>query len=147
MDNVFRYVEKCLYKYPLNVNRLGVLKEDLRLLRINGDVKAQQYEQPCTGTFYSPVEEHLIKIQGMEQKIKQLEKTTAPITALMKNIADNQKFKRNQEYRILLEMFYFGGASISEIAGELHVSNSTLLRRRRALIKKTASYLGLELSR
>ena len=37
---IFKFTEKCLYNYKANLSRIGVLEEDLRVLRAGSDVHA-----------------------------------------------------------------------------------------------------------
>ena len=146
-DEIFRYTEKCLYNYHENLARLDVLKEDLRVLRCSSDVKAQSYQLTFffTGEHSDPVARYVEKIERLEAQIKRLQRSTAPITKLiedLKNLSNNVN-SRIKEYEKVLELFYFGGVSLSEIAAELHRSRRTISARRHSLVMKAAGYLGL----
>ena len=141
-NDMFRFIEKCLYNYPSNLARIEVLSEDLRVLRAYGDVHSPlpQLFFNASNAYTDPVSSHVDKVQRLEAQIRRLERITAPITKLLKNIDTFSQFAINQEYKQLLELFYFGGASLSEIACELHMSRSTLFRRRRGLVRKVSEY-------
>lgn len=143
--NEFRYVEKCLFNYFSNVEQLKILKADLRVLRSAYDFQSKSYTtEKISSQPSSPVEKYLDKIQACENKIKNLECMTSGITIFINVLNMRKNFKRNKEYKKLLKLFYFGGASLSEIALLLHISRSTLFRRRRELVKEISNYLRME---
>ena len=141
----FRLAEKCLYDYHANLKRLEILLEDLKILRINGDVHAQNY-QAAFGShseISDPVLKHVEKIQSLENQIKRLQHNTVPITALISDIEKIRHSRKNEEYRQILLMFYFSDYSLSEVADKLHVSIKTIFRRRRSLVFRVIGYLGI----
>ena len=144
--NVYRYVEKCLYSYPVNKARLKVLTEDLRVLRTGSDVHAQQYDK-ITGQGYivfDPVASYVERIDKLESQIRYIERVTTPITQLIQEL-NNPKIKSNSKYsdfRIILDLYYFSGNPIDIVAQEIHCSRTTLFNKRIALVKMAVGYLG-----
>lgn len=140
----FRLAEKCLYDYHSNLKRIEILLEDLRALRASGDVHGQSYQNSGNHSEISdPVARHVEKIQSLENQIKRLQRSTAPITKLIDDLDKIKRARLSEDYRQILKMFYFGNYSLCEVADELHVSIWTILRRRRSLVFKTIGYLGI----
>ena len=82
------------------------------------------------------------KIESLENQIKRLRRNTAPITELINDMSTAKEGTKNYDYKMLIELFYFGGLLLSEIADELHKSRRTLSQRRQSLVLKAAGYLG-----
>ena len=146
-NEIFRYAEKCLYEYHSNLARLEILREDLRVLRASFDFQSKSYQStgtPC-GTASDPVANHVIKIQELEAQIKRLERNTEPITKLIESIntMELKKYSKGNEYKKILELFYFSEFSLSEVASKLKKSRQTISKRRQALVHKAVGYLGL----
>lgn len=144
--NEFRYIEKCLFNYPLNMAQLKILQADLTVLKASYDFQSRSYLTNKTSSTppSSPVEKHLEKIQVCENKIKKLECMTEGVTIFINELRARKNFQRNREYKKLLDLFYFGGASLAEIAKNLKMSRATIFRRRREIVGKVASYLRME---
>ena len=140
----FRLAEKCLYDYHSNLKRIEILLEDLRALRASGDVHGQSYQNSGTHSEISdPVARHVEKIQSLENQIKRLQHNTVPITHLIDDLRKFRQSKMIKDFRQILELFYFGGCTLSETADELHLSTKTISRRRRSLIFRAIGYLGI----
>ena len=106
----FRLAEKCLYDYPKNLKRIEILTEDLKILKLNGDVHAQTYQTFGSHSEISdPVAKHYAKIEALENQIKRLQRNTAPITRLLVDLQRFRQSKRIKDYQQILELFYFGG--------------------------------------
>ena len=148
-NNIFRLTEKLLFRYKSNLARLDILKEDLRVFKANGDVKAQAYQLYSNfgGIPSDPVAAHVEKIISLENQIKNLERDTIPITRFVndvyKSAAIASKFSPTRDFQALLDLFYFGGFTLSEVAESVKKSRRTLCSRRKSLVLKAADYLGL----
>lgn len=146
-NEIFRYAEKCLYEYHSNLARLEVLREDLRVLRASFDFQSKNYQSAIAhyGSVSDPVANHVIKIQELEAQIKRLERNTEPITKLIESIntMELKKYSKGNEYKKILELFYFSEFSLSEVASKLKKSRQTISKRRQALVHKAVGYLGL----
>ena len=140
--NIYKYAEKCLYDYPMNLSRLKVLHEDLRVLRAGSDVHAQ------TGQIYivfDPVSSYVEKLDRLESQIKRIERNTTPITTLHNDLTQSSKSGSNRkaDYLKILDLYYFDGSSLDFVVQALHCSRSTLFYKRRELVRLTIGYLGL----
>ena len=129
-DNMnFRLAEKCLYDYPKNLKRIEILIDDLEILRMNGDVHAQNYQAFGSHSEISdPVAKHYAKIEALENQIKRLQRNTAPITRLLDDLQRSRQSKMIKDYQQILELFYFHRSSIPQIA-QIHklFMNSSLI--------------------
>ena len=147
-DNIFRLTEKLLFSYHDNLARLETLREDLRVLRAGGDVHAQTYQLTFNfgNTPSDPVAAHTEKIISLENKIKSLERNTAPITRLVQEInkiaANASEYSPVKDLKTLLDSYYFGGYTLYDIAEDSGRSRRTLSTRRKKLVMKAADYLG-----
>ena len=137
-NDMFRFIEKCLYNYPSNLARIEVLTEDLRVLRAYGDVHSPlpQLFFNASNAYTDPVSSHVDKVQRLEAQIRRLERITSPITKLIEDM-------ERPEQKEILEQFYFSGVPLCEVAESLHLSKRTLSRRRKFLVLKALEYLGL----
>ena len=145
-DN-FRYAEKCLYNYKKNLACLDVLKEDLRVERACTDVHAQNYQYSFgfTGDPSNPLQNRIIKIENIEERIKILERCTKPITQLITdlNAPENLEGSENKILLDILKYMYLGKNFPDAIIQELHITRRTFARRRRDLIYMVIDYLVL----
>ena len=146
-SEIFKFTEKCLYHYKDNLARLNVLNDDLKILRAGSDVHVQTYQLTFnfSGMPSDPVASYVEKIQSLESQIKRLERRTAPITRLIKDLASVRSSKNNffADCRAVLELFYFQRLTLLDVAAELGKSRRTISSRREALVKKAAGYLGV----
>ncbi len=144
--NMFKYAEKCLYEYKRNIACLEILREDLRTENNATDVQAQTYDAPLnfTGNPSNPVQSRIIRIERLEERIKQLERYTQPVTQLISDL--NAPYVREgspkAELYSLMELYYFGQNSTAIILAELHISRQSLFNRRRELVKMLMGYMG-----
>ena len=145
-DN-FRYAEKCLYGYKQNMACLKVLREDLRVIETGTDVHVQNYQYTFsfTGEPSNPVEARVVKMESLKKRIKDLERCTAPITDMIETLTSKDVLNgsNNAALMEILRLMYFGGNTPEAIMNELNIAKRTFSRRRRALVSKTISYLGL----
>jgi len=147
-NDIFRLTEKLLFSYHENLARLDVLREDLRVLRASGDVHAQNYQSTFgfSSTPSDPVAAHVEKIISLENQIKRLERNTDPISRLVSDInksaATAPKHSQLKDFQALLELFYFGGYTLYDVAETINKSRRTLSSRRSLLVMKAAGYLG-----
>ena len=143
----FRYAEKCLYDYKRNVAGLRVLREDLRVVRAGLDVHAQNYQCTLdfTGAVSNPVHSRLVKIESIEERIRQLERYTRPIGQLIEDITAPEvlKYSENKNLMEILRLMYFGKNPPDSVMEELKLGRRTFYRQRRELVNITISYLAL----
>lgn len=143
----FRYAEKCLYGYKPNIACLKVLREDLRVAEAGTDVHAQNYQYTFgfTGEPSNPVESRQIKIETLKERIRMLERKTAPITALINDLTSPNVLNGSSNAAMMdvLRLMYFGGNTPDVIIEELNIARRTFFRIRRMLVYTTAAYLAL----
>ena len=110
-------------------------------------VHAQNYQLTFnfSGEPSDPVHARFMKIEGLKNRIKQLERWTSPITQLIKdlNAPENLEDSENAFMLDILKLIYFGKNKPKVICDELKLSEQTFFRRRRQLVLTAASYLGL----
>ena len=143
----FRYAEKCLYDYKQNMACLKVLREDLRVEEAGTDVHVQNYQMMLafTGDPSNPPESRVVKIEGLQSRIKMLERWTTPITELINNLTSPDVLNGSNKTMMMdiLRLMYFGGNPPDVIIEELNIARRTFARRRRELVYTTIAYLGL----
>lgn len=146
VEEYYRYAEKCLYDYPKNLACLEVLREDLRVEKAGIDVHAQNYQYTLdfTGDPSDPVHERMVRIETIEEKIRILERFTQPITRLIQDLTASyiREGSAKAEMYSLMEMYYFGQNSITEVMSELHMSRRNMYYRRQELVKMAMGYMG-----
>ena len=145
-DN-FRYAEKCLYEYKRNVAGLRVLREDLRSANACLDVRAQNYQYTFsfTGEVSNPVQSRLVKIEGIEERIRKLERITKPITQLIDDLTAPEvlEYSNNKGLMDIMKLLYFGKNPPESVIEELKIAKRTFYRQRRELVNMAVSYLAL----
>ena len=143
----FRYAEKCLYEYKRNIAGLKVLRDDLRVLEAGTDVHAQNYQYSFgfTGDPSNPVEARQMKIDKLHERIQRLERYTAPITELIKDLSSPDALNGSNNTALLevLRLVYFGGNTFDAVSSELKITRRTLFRIRRQLVCVVIGYLAL----
>ena len=105
----FRFAERCLYNYQLNLSKIETLRERLESLR-GSVVKAQSYEPAFSGGEVSrPVEARAVKICDLEDQIAYCERCTAPITRLIADLEEEYDLDAspNRNLLTLLRLRYF----------------------------------------
>ena len=138
--NLFRYTEKCLYDYPHNCTRMEMLKINVALLRIRGDVNAQSYDcVASSGGFSDPVFAYTVKVDSLEHKIAHLERITVPVKKLITDLEQRQT-RKNLILLKILELYYFKGVSVEVVMQEIHLSRSVFFERKYTLVKKAMRY-------
>lgn len=146
--DAFRFTEKCLYDYKANLACIQALKEDLRVEEEDGgSVHAQNYQLTFgfSGEPSDPVHDRIVKLEGLRERIKMLERWTKPITQLLKDL-DAPENLDDSDNKIMLEIFkfmYIGKNKIKTVADELNLSDRVFARLRRKLVYTAASYLGV----
>lgn len=146
--DAFRFTEKCLYDYKANLACIQVLKEDLKIEEEEGSsVHAQNYQLTFgfSGEPSDPVHDRIVKLEGLRERIKMLERWTKPITQLLKDL-DAPENLDDSDNKIMLEIFkfmYIGKNKIKTVADELNLSDRVFARLRRKLVYTAASYLGV----
>ena len=145
--NKFRHTEKCLYEYKRNLSAINVLREDLRVERAGTDVHVQNYQLSFSfsGEPSNPVEARQIKIDGLEERIKKLERYTQPITQLIAdlNAPENLKHSENKMLLDILKLLYFGKNTVEDVLYEMSIGRRTFTRKRRQLVLMALGYLAL----
>ena len=137
-----------MYNYAENVKRYELLDDALRRADMAGDVHAQSYQLSFNFSEPSdPVAAHTDKIISLETQIKRLERSTKPITRLIREVdksaGEASEFSAVKDFQALLNFYYFGGCTLYDIADITKKSRRTLSSRRRKLVLKAADYLGL----
>ena len=147
LDGKFRYAEKCLYEYKRNQAGLKVLREDLRVAQAGLDVHAQNYQYMFnfTGEVSNPVQTRLVKIEGIEERIRYLERHTKPIAQLIEDLTAPEvlKYSENNALMDILRLMYFGKNPPEAVIEELKIGKRTFYRQRRELVNMTISYMAL----
>ena len=145
--NNFRFAEKCLYEYKRNLSAINILREDLRVANAQNSVHVQNYQLSFGfgGEPSNPVEERVIKIEKIKERIQKLERCTNPITQLIAdlNTPENLKYSDNKTLFNILKLLYFGKNTVDDIVDELHLGRRTFARKRRELVFMACGYLAL----
>ena len=144
--NDFRYAEKCLYEYKRNLAGLKVLREDLRVAQAGLDVHAQNYQYTFnfTGEVSDPVQSRLMKIEGLEERIRKLERVVNPIKQLIEDLTAPEvlEYSENKYLMDILRLMYFGKNPPDAIMNELNIARTTFFKQRRELVNMAISYLA-----
>jgi len=111
------------------------------------DVHVQNYQLSFSfsGEPSNPVEARQIKIDGLEERIKKLERYTQPITQLIAdlNAPENLKHSENKMLLDILKLLYFGKNTVEDVLYEMSIGRRTFTRKRRQLVLMALGYLAL----
>ena len=144
--DMFKFTEKCLYDYKMNMAGLEILRSDLQLERSGSDVHAQNYQAIYSsgGTPSKPVETRMQRIEHLEEQIRRLERQVEPITRLMEDLKASYVHEGSMKADLLplMELFYFGQNTLPFVLSELHISKPILYKRRCALVRMLMGYMG-----
>ena len=133
-----------MYEYVSNKARLNILLEDLKDLRIRGDVKVQTYENTTGGNnISSPVLEYIQHVELLECEVKRLQRIINPLTHMYEDLKKAPNESLHRENLIILEEYYFSGIPEQEILNLHKWSHSTFYRKRASLVRTSIKYLGL----
>ena len=142
----YRYTEKCLYDYHRNLACLEILREDLRVERAGTDVHAQSYQNTLdfSGNPSDPVEARMMRIEKLEERIRFLERLTQPLTRLIEDLTAPYIHEGSvkAEMYSLMELYYFGQNSITEVMCKLNLSRKSMYIKRQELVKMAMGYMG-----
>ena len=136
-DKTYRFIERCLYNYPSNVNRQTNLKARLKTLM---SVRGHNYEAHTANGTSDPVNETVNKRLETERKIKHLDSYIQPVKKLYECLKRDRR-KTNQMLSIL-KLKYFRQDKAHEIQKKLHISSSTYWRRTRELVMTAKEYFN-----
>ena len=142
----FRYVERCLYKYPENCIRLNTLRNALEELRASTSARGQGYEPIMGGGGPGdPVAMRVARIADIEGEIAGLEAITAPIAQIHRELGSEYILADSPKYgmRKILDLCYFGGNSGAQVAQILNTSERNVYKMRCRLVDMVIRCLGL----
>ena len=130
-----------------NMACLEILRGDLQVQKAGNDVHAQNYQnQFCfSGEPSSPVHSYFVSIETLEERIKYLERWTAPISKMIADLNNPYTLSssKNTDLLQILNFMYFGDNSPHEVMIELNITKRTFFRRRYELVCIAIDYLGL----
>lgn len=142
----YRYTEKCLYDYHRNLACLEILRGDLHVEKAGTDVHAQSYQYTLElgGDPSDPVQARVMRIEKLEERIRILERFTQPITRLIQDLTAPYIHAGSvkAEMYSLMELYYFGQNSITEVMVKLNLSRKSMYMRRQELVKMAMGYMG-----
>ena len=144
---IVKYVEQCLHDYPANLTRIEVLRKDLQILRLRGDVHAQNYENlhvKTTKKYSDPVSAHVEKIEYLEAEIERLKRNTEPLTKMIQDLKSPYSLETslNSDMIKIIGLHYFGRNPLSAILDATGWSRAGFFRKKKQLAELARSYLG-----
>lgn len=145
---IIQKVEKCLQSYPANLSRMEVLRKDLHVLKVQGDVKGQNYEnvraaQSQTG-HSDPVFNFVKRVEELEREIERIARITEPLTKMIQDLKTPYALDQslNSDFIKILGLYYFGRNPVVNILEETGWSRAGFFRKKKQLQDLARSYLG-----
>jgi len=141
-------VEECLRNYPANFARIEVLQKDLHVLRLRGDVQAQNYVNIRNGdsktTHSDPVFDFVRQIEKLEREIEGLKRITDPLTKMIQDLKTPYATEQslNSDFIKILGLDYFGRNPVANILEATGWSRAGFFRKKKQLQELARSYLG-----
>lgn len=146
---IIKYIDECLEYYPANLTRLETMKKDLQILRMRGDVKAQNYvriyNNDTRTTYSDPVPSFVERIQYIEEEITRLMQITEPITKMIEELRSPYALdgSLNSDLLKVMGLSYFGRNRVDNILELTGWSRAGYFRKKKKLVELARSYLGL----
>ena len=132
----YRAAEKLLYTYPVNLMHWHeAVKEYMRICG-ETDCHGQSYEQSQdTGDHSDPPCDYVARKQKAEQEIKKYGGLTRGISLLRQELRGSNDERLGVMLQVM-ELYYFEGMSMKDLAMHLRKNERTLYRRREELVKE-----------
>ena len=130
----YRIAEKLLYTYPVNMMRYQ--EAVLSYMRLKGetDCHAQSYEHTGTPSEPSdPPNEYVSRLMKAEREVRKYSSRTREIRELRQDLKHSEEV-REGVMLLVMELVYFEGMSMRELAMHLGMNERTLYRRREELV-------------
>ena len=144
---IFRYVEKRLYTYIYDLEKLQELQSRLEYLRGSGSVHAQGYDaiNAGGGLYSDPVSEYYDQIERAERAVRKMRRRVEPVRRLLEDLnnPDALDVSRNSYHMAILEKFYFQKIPMTEFLRLTHWSRTAFYARRLDLVNRARGYLRL----
>ncbi len=130
------YIEKCLYEYLENLEKLSNFHlEQKKLMSVHG----QSYEKHSANGISDPVSEVAFRFFSLEKKILKTEKKITPVTELYKSLLWSSELHIFQMKEIL-KLRYFEKKKAERVIREMAISRATFWRRCHQLLSRAKKY-------
>lgn len=133
----YRAAEKMLYTYPVNMMRYR--EALLEYMRICGetDCHGQSYRESMNDNREpgDPVNEYVARKQRAEKEFKKYSVLTREVGKIRRELRASDDVKEQIMLQVM-ELYYFEGMSMRELAMHLGQNERTLYRRREELVKR-----------
>ena len=146
---IWGFVDECLENYPANLARLDTMKKNLQILRMRGDVQAQNYvriyNHDSRTRHSDPVPVYVESIQRIEKEIERLTQITEPITRMIEDLRSPYSLDSslNSDFLEIMGLGYFGRNNVASILDTTGMSRAGYFRKKKQLAGLARSYLGL----
>lgn len=133
----YKEAEHIMYRYPLNIMRLMERLKELKVLRSMTDYRGQVWEEGKVqdGTHGDPVARYSDRIMELERQIRLLRRDIDPISSVRSRLKASEK-EHERVMFFVLELHYFEGWRLSDVAFHLCRSRRWLLRLKHALVQE-----------
>lgn len=131
----YRQAEKLLYTYPVNVMRYQ--EALMRYMRLTGetDCRAQNYENAGSPINHGdPPGEYTDRLMSAEREVKKYGALVRDVRSMRYELGRNSGRHEGELYQVL-ELYYFEGMSMKDLAMHLGLNERTVYRRRRELVR------------
>ena len=146
-DKKFRYVEKRLYNYLSDLEKLREFQSRLEYLQGSGSVHAQGYDAICAsgGLYSDPVSEYYSQLDWAERAVRKMLRRLEPISRLIEDLnnPDALDLTSNDYHMTILEKFYFQKIPMTELLRLTHWSRTAFYARRYDLVNRAREYMRL----
>ena len=129
-------MEKRLYEYPAALSRIETMKLEVKDL---SSLHVQSFESGHGESHSDPVSRTASRRADMERMIVRLARRVFPVTRMLVDLEAGGDLMRQMAE--ILKMRYFQRKSWGEIGHILHVSESTLFRKKHELLQIVKRYL------
>ena len=125
------------------------MKKELQILRMRGDVQAQNYVRIYNNdskTRHSdPVPTYVESIQRIEKEIERLTQITDPITKMIEDLRNpySPDSSLNSDFLEIMGLGYFGRNNVANILDATGLSRAAYFRKKKQLAELARSYFGI----
>lgn len=132
----YRIAEKQLYSYPVNMMRYQEAMIAYMRLRGETDCHAQSYRERLGAREPGdPPGDYVNRLMRAEHEVKKYSLLTRPVREVRRDLRDNAGDREVLMLQVM-ELYYFEGLSMRELAMHLGQNERTLYRRREELVRE-----------
>ena len=135
MSNQYRKAENLLYSFPVNEMRYRESIIQYMRLRAETDCRAQSYTHSEHSEPSDPPSDYVNRLMKAEAEIKRFGGLVREVREMRYDLRKSEADRQSAMYQVL-ELYYFKGMSMKDLAMHLGMNERTIYRRRNDLVRE-----------